>query len=323
MSTGKFHGRHGRDHADRLLDDHDPLRVVRSCVEGSTWPRWRSMSSEARRKWSTVNSTISSRDSRIVLPTSRVIICAISSERSMQMSNARRQSSTRSSSGVAPGREGGLGRRARPRSTCAGDDAEHRFRAARRWRGSGPRSPRRRRHPLAADEGAGGVSPQSPRRAPLVRSMTLGRSFLRIVRRWVVTAGTTARGGDLDLPADLPDPSAEPRARPAPPVGRRAAPAGASHLADGAAGTAHIAPGAGGSFPSVTRVVSRRAVPGRSDGSAGSAAERRLGSAAHAVEAELVRSLAPGCSRLEQDQARLPGAGSRPPQAVGLTARFR
>ena len=44
---------------------------ARSWVEGSTLPAWRSMSSEARRKWSAVYSSISSRDSRIVLPTSR------------------------------------------------------------------------------------------------------------------------------------------------------------------------------------------------------------------------------------------------------------
>ena len=42
--------------------------------------------------------TISSRDSRMVLPTSFVIISAISSARSMQMANAARHSSTRSRS---------------------------------------------------------------------------------------------------------------------------------------------------------------------------------------------------------------------------------
>jgi hypothetical protein len=41
------------------------------------------MSSEARRKWSAVYSSISSRDSRMVFPISRVIIWAISSLRSM------------------------------------------------------------------------------------------------------------------------------------------------------------------------------------------------------------------------------------------------
>jgi hypothetical protein len=47
-----------------------------------------------------VYSTISSRDSRIVLPVSRVISTAISSARSMQSSNARLQISTLSSTVV-------------------------------------------------------------------------------------------------------------------------------------------------------------------------------------------------------------------------------
>ena len=96
MSTGKFHGEIAATTPTGSWTTRMRLSFVRSCVEGSTWPACRRTSSEARRKWSAVYSTISSRDSRIVLPTSRVIICAISSVRSMQISNARRQSSTRS-----------------------------------------------------------------------------------------------------------------------------------------------------------------------------------------------------------------------------------
>ena len=98
MSTGKFQGVTAATTPIGSCVTMMRLAVERSCVEGSTWPAWRKTSSEARRKWSAVYSTISSRDSRMVLPTSRVIISAISSERSMQMVNAARQSSTRSRS---------------------------------------------------------------------------------------------------------------------------------------------------------------------------------------------------------------------------------
>ncbi len=68
-------------------------------------------------------STISSRDSRIVLPTSRVIISAISSERSMQIANAARQSSTRSSSETLRQVRKASAAAATAASTCAGDEA--------------------------------------------------------------------------------------------------------------------------------------------------------------------------------------------------------
>jgi hypothetical protein len=97
MSTGKFQGVTAATTPTGSWVTMIRLSFVRSCVEGSTLPAWRRTSSAARRKWSAVYSTISSRDSRIVLPTSRVIIAAISSERSMQRSKAVRQSSTRSS----------------------------------------------------------------------------------------------------------------------------------------------------------------------------------------------------------------------------------
>ena len=68
-------------------------------------------------------STISSRDSRIVLPTSRVIISAISSARSMQMENGDpAELDALEQRDLAPGPErldGGLHRA----STCAGDEA--------------------------------------------------------------------------------------------------------------------------------------------------------------------------------------------------------
>ena len=100
MSTGKFHGLTAATTPTGSWTIRIRFAFVRSCVEGSTWPACRSTSSEARRKWSTVNSSISSRDSRIVLPTSREIICAISSLRSMQSTKARRQISTRSTTDV-------------------------------------------------------------------------------------------------------------------------------------------------------------------------------------------------------------------------------
>ena len=85
MSTGKFQG----EIAATTPTGSWTMRIrlcVLPCVDGSTWPAWRMTSSAARRKWSAVYSTISSRDSRIVLPVSRVIMRAISSARSMQMS---------------------------------------------------------------------------------------------------------------------------------------------------------------------------------------------------------------------------------------------
>ena len=98
MSTGKFQGVTAATTPTGSCVTMIRFAFERSCVEGSTWPAWRRTSSDARRKWSAVYSTISSRDSRMVFPTSRVIISAISSARSMQMANAARQSSTRSSS---------------------------------------------------------------------------------------------------------------------------------------------------------------------------------------------------------------------------------
>ena len=85
MSTGKFQGEMAATTPTGSCTTRMRL-CVRPCVEGSTWPAWRRTSSAARRKWSAVYSTISSRDSRIVLPVSRVIIREISSARSMQMS---------------------------------------------------------------------------------------------------------------------------------------------------------------------------------------------------------------------------------------------
>ena len=85
MSTGKFHGEMAATTPTGSCTTMMRL-CVRPWVDGSTCPAWRMASSAARRKWSAVYSTISSRDSRIVLPVSRVIICEISSARSMQMS---------------------------------------------------------------------------------------------------------------------------------------------------------------------------------------------------------------------------------------------
>ena len=154
MSTGKFHGETAATTPTGSCTTMMRLRPSRSCVDGSTWPAWRSMSSAARRKWSQVNSSISSRASRIVLPTSRAMVCAISSLRSRQIAYALRQSSTRSTTDVrrqdskaasrGPHRAVDLRRRSRPA----------RCRAARRSPGSGPRSPRPRRHPFAGDERA-------------------------------------------------------------------------------------------------------------------------------------------------------------------------
>ncbi len=118
MSTGKFQG----EIAATTPTGSWMTRIrlcVRPCVEGSTWPEWRSTSSPARRKWSAVYSTISSRDSRIVLPVSRVIMRAISSARSMQMSYARRQISTRSSTLVRRHESNASAAAATARSTCS------------------------------------------------------------------------------------------------------------------------------------------------------------------------------------------------------------
>ena len=123
MSTGKFHGVTAATTPTGSCVTMIRLAFERSCVEGSTWPAWRRTSSDARRKWSAVYSTISSRDSRMVFPTSRVIISAISSARSMQMANAARQSSTRSSSETL--RQAGKASAAActAASTWAGEDA--------------------------------------------------------------------------------------------------------------------------------------------------------------------------------------------------------
>ena len=83
MSTGKFHGVTAATTPTGSCTTRIRLVPARSCVEGSTCPACRRMSSEARRKWSAVYSSISSRDSRMVFPISRVIIWAISSLRSM------------------------------------------------------------------------------------------------------------------------------------------------------------------------------------------------------------------------------------------------
>ena len=98
MSTGKFQGVTAAMTPTGSCTTMMRLAFERSCVDGRTFPAWRRTSSDARRKWSAVYSTISSRDSRIVLPTSFVICSAISSARSMQMAKAARQSSTRSRS---------------------------------------------------------------------------------------------------------------------------------------------------------------------------------------------------------------------------------
>ena len=74
MSTGKFQGEIAATTPIGSWTTTMRLSFVRSCVEGSTCPAWRRTSSEARLKWSAVYSIISSRDSRIVLPTSRLII---------------------------------------------------------------------------------------------------------------------------------------------------------------------------------------------------------------------------------------------------------
>ena len=120
MSTGKFHGETAATTPTGSWTTMMRLRPSRSCVDGSTCPAWRSMSSAARRKWSQVNSSISSRASRIVLPTSRAMVWAISSLRSRQSAYARRQSSTRSTTDVRRQDSKASSAARTARSTCAG-----------------------------------------------------------------------------------------------------------------------------------------------------------------------------------------------------------
>ena len=121
MSTGKFHGEMAATTPIGSCTTMIRFVPADSCVDGGTLPAYRSTSSEARRKWSTVNSSISSRASRIVLPTSRAITSAISSLRSMQRSNARRHSSTRVRSGVRRQAGNAAFAAATAASTCASE----------------------------------------------------------------------------------------------------------------------------------------------------------------------------------------------------------
>ena len=122
MSTGKFHGETAATTPTGSWTIRMRFAFDRSWVEGSTLPAWRRTSSEARRKWSAVNSSISSRDSRIVLPTSREIICAISSLRSMHSVKARRQISTRSTTDVLRQSRNASAAACTAVSTCVGVD---------------------------------------------------------------------------------------------------------------------------------------------------------------------------------------------------------
>ena len=85
MSTGKFQGDTAATTPTGSCTTMMRLRALALLRRRQHLARWRSMSSAARRKWSPVNSTISSRASRIVLPTSRAMSCAISSLRSMHI----------------------------------------------------------------------------------------------------------------------------------------------------------------------------------------------------------------------------------------------
>ena len=313
MSTGKFHGLTAATTPIGSWTTMIRLFVVRSWVDGGTAPAWRSTSSDARRKWSTVNSSISSRDSRIVLPTSIEIIRAISSLRSMQsVERPAADLHPLQHRGGAPGREGGLGRRDRRIDLCR----------RRCLHGSDELAGRRAVDvdplavpvdPLAADECAGGC--RHNRHVVLLSLYDLGRSFSGSYAGWVVTRAPSPAISTC-RPTSISAASSTASATGRPTVRRRT---GASHLADGAAGRAHLCAGRrrlvpvhhqGGHPP--------RQSPGGAPDQRVTAAEGRLGQPHHAVEAELERIAGTGLEvDAEQDQPGLAPQGLHRPHAVG------
>ncbi len=294
MSTGKFHGLTAAITPIGSWTTRIRLFVVRSWVDGCTAPVWRSTSSDARRKWSTVNSSISSRDSRMVLPTSIEIIRAISSLRSMHMSNARRQISTRSSTEVA--RQAGKAAlaAATAASTCAGVDActdPTSSPVDGLWTSIRSPSPSTHWPPMNAPVGVATIATSCSS-----RSMTsVAVSPDRTPDGW--SRGRPAR---RSRPAGRPR-SRRPRARPAPPAGRRSAPArrfAPRRRRGRTRAPRRRAPAA--RSPSITREASRRANP---------RAERRI-SASRPRKAGLASRTTR--SRPSSNGSLAPGSKSRP-----------